>query len=534
LIILEDKKIRQNFIFINSLRIAVLSALLFIAIFLLLFEVPFPAVPIIISLLGAFIFSISNFYIFKRLNYRVAVYLQLSVDIILITILVYFSQAFRSPFYFLYILPIIVSSIFLTRRDTIYIASFSFIIFGVMSNLTYLEIIPFYPEIAEADIPLGHVIYNLTMSFIAFSVVALLSSFYFDKIRRTDAELKSVQENLRDMILLNNTVMEKMENGFVTSDSKGVIISYNEKAKSMLKLSSKTNIASLLADKTGSPTIEEIFQSTGKIRNYFEIIINDLTLGISVSVIENIYSFNRLFVFIITDLTDKRAIEETLKRKERLALIGEMAAGIAHEIRNPLASISGSVQFLQKELHPGNEEHKNLMDIIIKESGRLSQSIEEFLSFTTTTPLQKTGIDLSALVEEITDLVALNYKNVVLVKKYHPGYFIHADAKYMKQLLWNLVNNAVKAVNGQGTIEINIYRNEEDVYLSITDNGIGIEASELSKIFTPFYSRFSSGIGLGMALVKRIIDDHNFEIKINSQKNIGTEVTVCFRNQQKY
>jgi signal transduction histidine kinase len=211
-----------------------------------------------------------------------------------------------------------------------------------------------------------------------------------------------------------------------------------------------------------------------------------------------------------------------------------MAAGIAHEIRNPLASISGSVQFLQKELHPGNEEHKNLMDIIIKESGRLSQSIEEFLSFTTTTPLQKTGIDLSALVEEITDLVALNYKNVVLVKKYHPGYFIRADAKYMKQLLWNLVNNAVKAVNGQGTIEINIYRNEEDVYLSITDNGIGIEASELSKIFTPFYSRFSSGIGLGMALVKRIIDDHNFEIKINSQKNIGTEVTVCFRNQQKY
>jgi len=229
LIVLEDKKIRRNFIFINSLRIAVLSALLFIAIFLLLFEVPFPAVPIIISLMGAFIFSISNFFIYQRLNYRIAVYLQLSVDIILITILVYFSQAFRSPFYFLYILPIIVASIFLTRRDTIYIASFSFIIFGVMSNLTYLEVIPFYPEIPDADIPLGHVIYNLTMSFIAFSVVALLSSFYFDKIRRTDAELKSVQENLRDMILLNNTVMEKMENGFVTSDSKGMIISYNEK-----------------------------------------------------------------------------------------------------------------------------------------------------------------------------------------------------------------------------------------------------------------------------------------------------------------
>jgi two-component system sensor histidine kinase PilS (NtrC family) len=328
--------------------------------------------------------------------------------------------------------------------------------------------------------------------------------------------------------------MEKMENGFITSDSRGVIISYNEIAKSMLKLGSKSNIASLLLAKTSNPAIEEIFQSTGKIRNYFEININDLTLGISVSVIENIYSFARLFVFIITDLTEKRAIEEKLKRKERFALIGEMSAGIAHEIRNPLASISGSVQFLQKELQLENEEHKNLMDIIIKESRRLSQSIEEFLSFTTTTPLQKTGIELSALVEEITDLVALNHTKVVLVKKYHPGYIIHADVKYMKQLLWNLVNNSVKAVNGQGTIEINIFRKNEDVYLSVTDNGIGIEANELSKIFTPFYSRFSSGIGLGMALVKRIIDEHNFEIKISSQKNIGTEVSVCFKNQQKY
>lgn len=533
MIVLEDKKLRRNFIFINSLRIAVLSALLFIAVFLLLFEAPFPAVPIIISLSAALVLSILNIFLFKRLNYRIAVYLQLFADITLITIIVYFSQAFRSPFYFLYILPIIVSSIFLTRRDTIYIASFSFIIFGVMSNLTYLGVIPFYPEITDADIPLGHFIYNLTLSFIAFSTVALLSSYYFEKIRKTDAELKHVQDNLRDMILLNNTVMEKMENGFVTSDSRGVIISYNEKAKSMLKLSSKSNIANLLSAKTGSPGIEEIFTSNKKTRNYFEITSENLTLGISVSMIENIYSFARLFVFIITDLTERRAIEEKLKKKERFALIGEMSGGIAHEIRNPLASISGSVQFLQKELQLENQEHKNLMGIIIKESGRLSQSIEDFLSFTKTSPLQKTDIDLSLVVEEITDLVVLNHKEVTLVKKYHPGYIIHADIKNMKQLLWNLVNNSVKAVNGRGTIEINIYQKEDDVYLSVTDNGVGIAPDQLPKIFTPFYSKFSSGIGLGMAMVKRIIDEHGFQIKISSQKDIGTEVTVCFKKQQK-
>ena len=531
MIALEDKKIRRNFVFVNSIRIAVLSALLFIAIFLLLFEVPFPALPIIIALIAAFLLSLLNFPLFKRLNYRVVVYLQLFVDITLITILVYFSEAFRSPFYFLYILPIIVSAIFLTRKDTIYIASFSFIIFGVMSNLTYLEIIPFYPESADVDIPLGNFIYNLAMSFIAFSTVAILSSYYFDKIRKTDAALKHVQENLRDMILLNNTVMEKMENGFVTSDTKGVIISYNERAKAMLKLNSKSNILDLLSNKAGSQQILETLKTDNKSKSYFEIISGDLALGISVSVIENIYSFARLLVFIITDLTDRRAIEEKLRKKEHFALIGEMSAGIAHEIRNPLASISGSVQFLQKELKPEHEEHKNLMEIIIKESQRLSQSIEDFLTFAKTTPLEKSEIDLSALVDEIMDLVSLNHPEINVVKKYHPGYIIHADIKKIKQLLWNLVTNSVKAVNDQGTIEINIYRKNNDIYFSLADDGIGIDPGEMQKIFTPFYSKFSSGIGLGMALVKRIVDEHNFEIKINSQKNIGTEVTVCFKTR---
>jgi two-component system sensor histidine kinase PilS (NtrC family) len=455
----------------------------------------------------------------------------LFADITLITILVYFSEAFRSPFYFLYILPIIVSALFLSRKDTIYIASFSFIIFGVMSNLTYLGIIPFYPESSVKDIPLGQFIYNLAMSFIAFSTVAILSSYYFEKIRKTNAALKHVQENLRDVILLNNTVMEKMDNGFITSDLKGVIISYNEKAKSMLKLNSKSNIFELLSVRNGAPKIEDLLLSTFKSKNYFEIGLNELTLGVSISLVENIYSFEQVLVFIVTDLTEKRAIEEQLRIKEHFALIGEMSAGIAHEIRNPLASISGSVQFLRKEMALENEEYKNLMDIIIKESQRLSQSIEDFLDFTKIVPLEKSAIDLSALIEEVTDLVALNYKEVTLVKKYHPGYMIHADIKKMKQLLWNLVNNAVKAVNGRGTIEINIYRRNEDICLSITDNGIGIESGEVQKIFTPFYSKFSSGIGLGMTLVKRITDEHNFEIKINSQKNIGTEVTVCFKKQ---
>lgn len=527
MIFLEDKKTARTFILINSIRIAVLSALLFVAIFLLLFDIPFPVVPIIVSLVAAFFISLLNFTLFKRLNYRFAIYLQLIADITLITILVYFSESLRSPFYFLYILPIIISSIFLTRRDTIYIASFSFIVFGILSNLIYLEVIPFYPKSAVVNISLGQFIYNVTMSFIAFSTVAILASYYFDKIRKADAALKHVQDSLRDMVLLNNTVMEKMENGFVTGDSNGMIISYNEKSKAMLKLNSKSNIFKLLFGKSGAREIEEISRSSTK--NYFETEINRLTLGISVSIIENIYSFDRLFVFVITDLTEKKAIEEELRKKERLALIGEMSAGIAHEIRNPLASISGSVQFLRTELKLEDGEYKHLMDIIVKESNRLSQAIEDFLAFTKTTPLERSQIDLSVIIEEVTDLVSLNHKEVAVVKKYSRGHVIDADIKKIKQMLWNLINNAVKAVNGRGTIEINIYRKNNHIYLSIADDGIGIEAAQLGKIFTPFYSNFTSGIGLGMTHVKRIVDEHNFKINVDSQKNIGTEVTICFK-----
>jgi two-component system, NtrC family, sensor histidine kinase PilS len=529
LIALEDKKIRQKFIFINSIRIAVLSALIFISIFLLLFSIPFPVLPIIASLVVAFLFSLLHFPLYKRLNYRLAVYIQLVVDITLITILVYFSQAFKSPFYFLYILPIIVSSAFLGRKDTIYVASLSFIVFGVLSNLIYLEIIPFYPPTAAVEISLGNFVYNLAMSFFAFSSVAFLSSYYFIKLRKTDAELKNVQENLRDMIVLNSAVMEKMENGFITSDSNGVIISYNEKAKSMLRLNSKSNIFDLLFTKFDSNEIKSISQVNSK--NYFEIQTYSFTLGVSVSNIEKIYSFDKLFVFIITDLTEKRAIEEELRRKEHLALIGEMSAGIAHEIRNPLASISGSVQFLSKELQFESDEYKNLMDIIVKESNRLSNSIEDFLEFTRVTPLEKSEMDISVLIDEILELVSIHNKEVTLIRKYAPGFIIQADVRKIKQILWNLINNSVKAVNAKGTIEINVYRKEEDIYLSIADNGVGIERNELPRIFTPFYSKFTSGIGLGMALVKRIIDEHNFEISIDSQKDIGTEVIICFKKE---
>jgi len=330
--------------------------------------------------------------------------------------------------------------------------------------------------------------------------------------------------------LINNAVMEKMENGFITCNDQGWIISYNEKSKKLLNLNSKSNIFKILLSAHDQTELKRITETDQKY--YFEKRVNKFILGISVSLLKNIYSFNKIYVFIIVDLTKKKEIEAVLQKKENFAIIGEMAAGIAHEIRNPLASISGSVQFLQKQLNL-KSELKNLMDIIITESNRLSKSIEEFLEFTKVNPLKKVKTNISETIDDIIKLLGVNHKNVRFIQKYGPKETVVADAKQLTQLFWNLFSNAVKAVNAKGVVEVNIYKKSDHLVTSVKDNGRGMDRSEIHKIYNPFYSKFTSGIGLGMSIVRRIVEDHGFEIEINSEKNIGTEVIIHFNSFEK-
>lgn len=530
MIYIEDKKVSSpsRLLIINFIRIALLLLLISATISIKVFtkKPPFPILPIILVLSAALAVAIVNFFILRVVKTKTAVYLQIIADIIVITVLVYFSSGAESPFYFLYILPIIMSTIFLSRKDTIYIAALSFIIFGSLSELMYLEITPFFSWVADEKVQQGTFIYNLIMSMIAFSSVALISSYYFEKIKKTRVELKKFQEDLQQLDLLNRTVLEKMENGFLTCNSEGKVISYNEKSRSLLHINGKSNIFKLFLTKNDYNEIAKISELNNKY--YFEREIEDSILGVSVSMLRSISSFDRVFVFIITDLTEKREIEKRLKSQEHLALIGEMSAGMAHEIRNPLASISGSVQFLRKEMEVG-QEYQKLMDIIVKESDRLSRSIEEFLGFTKVTPLKKSHFKLGGLINEVVELAAVNKQEIDFIKKISEDDVIHADKGKIEQLIRNLVNNSVKALKNKGTIEINVYDSNDDTYLSIKDNGSGIDKSDLENIFNPFYSKFTVGIGLGMSIVKRIVEEHHFEIEINSEKNIGTEVIICFK-----
>jgi two-component system, NtrC family, sensor histidine kinase PilS len=491
----------------------------------LFFNIHFSIIPVVIALAAAIAVSVLFFPLSGLFHIRLLIYVELTFDILTITLLVYLSGGIISPFYFLYILPIIVASIFLTRRDTVIMATFSFISFGILSDLLYLGVISYYPNIDAGEVSLGTFIYNLLMSFIAFAAFSIMSSYYFERIRKAGDQLKNIQDNLQDMISLNHSVLEKMENGFITADTGGRIVSFNAKSAYLLGLKRTDNVFELLHIQSDWQDIQRAEQ--GRATYYFEKKLREFDLGISVTAIKKVSTFENLLVFLITDLSAIKKIEKKLQEKEHLALIGEMAAGIAHEIRNPLASISGSVQFLRRELSLDNES-RSLMDIIVSESARLSAFIEGFLNFSKQVPLQLERFDLSQVLDNAVDMLSLNLPRVRFLKKYNREQWVIADVKKIKQLAWNLLNNAVKALNENGEIEINLVRDGESVRMSIKDFGVGMDRGELDKIFTPFYSKFAFGIGLGMTIVKQIVDEHGFKMDILSEKKFGTEVIICF------
>jgi two-component system sensor histidine kinase PilS (NtrC family) len=526
LIAIEDQKLRKKLVFLNSIRIAIFLTLTLVSVIIwAFFNIHFSILPVIVTQVAAIAVSILFFPLSSLLHFRPLLYLQLTFDILMITLLVYLSGGIISPFYFLYILPIIVASIFLARRDTVIVATFAFISFGILSDLLYLGVVPYFPNIEVAEVSLGTFIYNLLMSFIAFAAFSIMSSYYFERMRKTGDQLKNIQDNLQDMTLLNNSVMERMENGFITADMEGRIISYNAKAAHFLRLKKSDNIFELLLAKNELDMIKKTWSESTPY--YFEKKMPDFDLGVTVSSLKKISSFENLLVFLITDLSAIKKIEKQLQEKEHLALIGGMAAGIAHEIRNPLASISGSVQFLQKELSL-NSECGGLMDIIVSESARLSAFIDEFLNFSKQAPLEISDFDLAPLLDEVVEMLSRNLRDVRFLKKYNNEHWIAADVNKIRQLVWNLLNNAVKAMNEKGEIEINLFREREAVYLSIKDYGVGMDSAEMKKIFTPFYSKFSFGIGLGMTIVKQIVEEHGFKMDIKSAKKLGTEVVICF------
>jgi two-component system sensor histidine kinase PilS (NtrC family) len=240
------------------------------------------------------------------------------------------------------------------------------------------------------------------------------------------------------------------------------------------------------------------------------------------------------FLFVFQDVTTMKRLEREARLRQRLAAVGEMAAGIAHEIRNPLASMSGSIQLLREEL-PLSEEQAQLMDIVLRESERLNHTIGSFLAYARPQRTSVARLDLRTVVDEAATLLRnsteLRPTHVVKVRSWHVPVWYEADENQMRQIIWNLATNGLRAMKDGGTLVLSASEGDDDagraeIVLAVEDEGCGIPADEIDSIFQPFHSTFERGTGLGLATVHRIVTDYNGTIEVSSSVGTGTTMRV--------
>jgi two-component system sensor histidine kinase PilS (NtrC family) len=535
-----DEDLKRKLIWMMTLRMVIIITLLGSAILIqLVSRTILPINPLYFLIFLTSVFTLLSAFFFNKMkNLKLMAYLQLSGDILVITLLLYITGGVKSSFSFLFILIIISASILLYRRGSLYIASLSSISYGVLVLLLQYRIIPYYDLSPEeiADISYGLLYYYIFMHFFAFYSTALMSSYLSERLKRTRTALEEMDEDLSDLRLLHQKIIDNMTAGLLITSLDGQINFINEPGIDILDLS----IQDLLGSKINKMFVEEIdmplvieMLKTGKIVSLERSLMQGtkgVLIGMTISYLHSQKGVPTGFMLIFQDITESRKMERQFRLQERMAAIGTMAAGIAHEIRNPLASIRGSVQLLKSELHL-NEDQAKLMDIVLTESTRLDQTIRNFLTYAKPKQLSRASQDLKTLVGDMLEFI----KKGPDLKPFHKiefqatdeDFHHEIDADQIKQVIWNLSINALRSMPEGGRLRVTLQHDHQgDIVLAFLDEGGGIEPERLDSIFDPFQESTTGGSGLGMAIVYRIIEDHHGQIQVDSTLKRGTTMTI--------
>ncbi len=538
----QQRELRRQLDWLMTFRV-VISVTLLVCTFAieLLYRPLLPLNPFYLLLGCTFLMTIGHAVLSRSLrSVTPQVYAQLIGDLAIVTGFVYLTGGADSPFSFLYLLSIIVGSILLVRRGGFAMAGCSWIMYAGMVLLIHRGVLPRYPEGAyeHGEVATVRVLYSLVAHMVSFFAVAYLASYLTEGLRRTGKELEMRRDDLAQLRAYNDDIIDSMNSGLLTTDWEGVITFANRAAAEITGHPvgdlGRRNILEVLGQER--PFLWRIRTALEREKRYrFELDYagargRDLFLGCTVSVLRERGGAPLGMIFIFQDLTEIRALEEEVALKKRMAALGEMAAGVAHELRNPMASISGSVQVLKRDLRPRGEA-ADLMDIVIKESRRLDQIIRDFLLFAKPGRFQPEEADLVLLLRETLSLLENSEerqaRHRVVTQFRPPAIPIVVDVNRMKQVFWNLAKNALKAMPEGGTLTVRASDDgEENVEVTFADTGVGMSEEDIASNFQPFHGSFESGTGLGLAIVYRIIEEHGGRIKIKSRAGAGTEVAL--------
>jgi two-component system sensor histidine kinase PilS (NtrC family) len=366
-----------------------------------------------------------------------------------------------------------------------------------------------------------------------FVAVGWLTGSLAEGRRAADQRLASASLEMADLQALTRCILDSLPGGVLTTDPQGRVLAVNRAAALITGRSAGEMLGADVGAVLQLPEALLDLDDSDPRKREFEYMKPSgqrIVLGLGAAPL-SADSHTRGHVFTFQDVTEAKRREYEAQRHKRLAAIGEMAAGIAHEIRNPLASMAGSMQLLRRELSLSGEQAQ-LMDIVLRESARLNETIRNFLAYARPQRGSTARVDVKRIVEETAALIQNSpdrrNSHDVRVEAGAGDTACVGDEAQLRQVVWNLASNALRAMPEGGTLTFRVGGGErgEAVTFSVEDTGVGMTPEQQERLFQPFQSGFSQGTGLGLAIAHRIVADHGGAISARSEPGRASVVTV--------
>jgi len=432
-------------------------------------------------------------------------YLQHVVDTVLITVLISQTGGIRSLFTALYIMTIVASAYLVYRRGALIVAALNSVAYVVVAIMISASDVA-----GPSSQPVSPLYAEVLTGVFGFFLVAILAGQLAEKLRETGQALEAQEEQSRALQEALTQVAQTINGGLAIIGPEGRLRSGNLNAVKLFPGLKKQLAAEVIPNYDSNSPVWEVQVDGGDEMRHVILSRSSLEDGGVVLTME--------------DVTRLRGMERVMQREERQAAVGRLAAGIAHEIRNPLTSLSGAIQLIESDI-----EDDGLIRICRREIDRLNQLVTDFMQAARPRTLELKSTDLEGLIAGVVETFGHDqrYQEIVSVDVQCQAMDeILVDPEQIRQVLWNLVLNAAQAMAGGGNIQIALSAIGERVRLMVKDEGSGIPKADLEKVFDPFYTRKTGGTGLGLATVDRVARDHGGEVWVRSEEGVGTTFAI--------
>lgn len=516
-----------------KVRILILMVLLAIELAVIrLTPSPVPVMPFLTGMVLWFVLSLFFLFLVSVWSeHQLQAILQVLADLGMVTLVVHLTGGIDSSLNFLYPLVIVVAAMLLPRTWAYLSAALAFIFFGTILELDYYGLVPSYSNSHPKLKALQVVIF---VNLFAYFAIAYLAGLLMTKLRQVDVQLQNASGALEDLQALHENIVQSMSGGVITADPEGCITLVNRAAQQLLEISEAElrgrPVAGIFQDPlpligTEPRGAEVRYITANGFRKTFRVMVSALNVSAR-------GDFG--FVYTFDDLTEIRRLEREVRMQDRLAAVGRLAAAIAHEIRNPLTSIAGSVSMLS-DAPTLSPEERHLLQIVTRESDRLNAIITDFLAYSRGKQYRFESVNLVPLLEDTLTLLEhrlISESAGIRVQRafQQREAWVLADGDKLKQVFWNFSENAVRAMKKTGgTLTVTLGERGPDWEMNFADTGPGIPSQQTEKIFEPFQSNFEGGTGLGLAIVYQIVQAHEGKVWARSEAGKGTSFVLRLR-----